>query len=312
MTKRKSVLLTALVLLCAVYTLQAVFSSRGGAEILETETVPDRLEIRGNGTGSFVLVRRAAENGGEDSWFLEGQNFPADPAVARRMAETVSSLRLLGTVSAEAGSAAFGLDESSVLQVTAYSGGGVIRRLDIGKTSVTGAQTYAVVDGENSVRLVSGDLRARFAFTAEEVRDHRVFSLDPAAISRITCESAAGSFTLEKNGQPPVWQLASGGTSAGSGDPEKIASWVSSAVNLQAAGFPQDTAAGDFAGAEPAATVRFTMQDGEVTLTLYPPVSEEDNFFRALSSAQPWPFTLSSYTAERYQKDPAEFAADVP
>ena len=169
-----------------------------------------------------------------------------------------------------------------------------------------------MVDGENSVRLVSGDLRARFAFTAEEVRDHRVFSLDPAAISRITCESAAGSFTLEKNGQPPVWQLASGGTSAGSGDPEKIASWVSSAVNLQAAGFPQDTAAGDFAGAEPAATVRFTMQDGEVTLTLYPPVSEEDNFFRALSSAQPWPFTLSSYTAERYQKDPAEFAADVP
>lgn len=312
MTRRKTALLAILAALCAAFALQTAFSRGSGERTLSLSEEPDRIEIGSLENGSFALVKAEPNPDNEaDGWEIEEGGFSADPSAVRRMLNAIRSLRLLDAVSSDVQSSAFGLDEESAVTVEAFSGGESLRRIKIGKASATGAQTYAVVDGEPSVQLVSGNIRDAFSRGADSIRSRRIFSLDQAFVTRIEAQSVNGAFALERQGDPPAWRLAApyGQGVAFLVDAEKTAEWVSSVLTLTASGFEDESMA---LPESPIGRVAFTIQaEGEprvVTLELYAP-DEEGEAYLAASSECAQPFTVSSYTAERYLKDPADFEA---
>ena len=315
MTRRKTLLLIILGCLCVIFALQIAFSRGGRAETLELSKAPDRLEISSIENGSFALVKATPNPDNESQgWAIEESGFAADPQAVRRMLNALGSLKLLGNVSSEVESAGFGLDEESAVTVEAFAGLEPLRRVKIGKASATGSQTYAVVDGGGRVQLVSGNIRDAFNRTSDAVRDRRIFSLNQEQITRIEASNVHGEFALERRGDPPAWHIASSSTLGGiSADTEKTAAWVSSVLTLTASGFENE---GVNLPETPAGQVAFTLQADEageprlVTLALFAP-DEAGGAYLATSSECAQAFTVSSYTAERYLKDPADFAPDA-
>ena len=314
MTKRKAILLAILAVLCVVFALQMAFSRGGKQETLELANTPDRLEISSMENGSFALVRLDPSPENEaDGWAIEENGFSADSTAVRRMLNAITSLKLLGAVSSDAESVNFGLDGESAITVEAFFGGESMRIVKIGKAAPTGAQTYAVVDGARQVQLVSGNIRDAFNRSAEAVRSRRIFSLDQSQIARIEVSSAHGEFTLERQGEPPAWQVtASDIPGFIATDTEATASWVSSVVTLTALNFEDE---GLNLPETPAGRVVFALlpdetgEPYEATLALYAP-EEEGGAYLGVSSECAQPFSVSSYTAERYLKNPADFETD--
>ena len=312
MTKRKTLLLIILGCLVAVFVLQIAFSRRGRAETLELAKAPDRIEVSSIENGAFALVKAAPDPDNESQgWVIEEGGFAADPSSVRRMLNSLNSLKLLSAVSSDVESANFGLDGESAVTVEAFAGGQSLRRVKIGKASATGSQTYAVVDGGGRVQLVSGNIRDAFNRTADAIRDRRIFSLDQGQIVRIEAANAYGEFALERRGEPAAWHIASSGALGGiAADTEKTAAWVSSVLTLTAAGFEDESVN---LPETPAGNVTFTLQADEtgaprlVTLNLYAP-DEAGGEYLAASSECKQAFRVSSYTAERYLKDAADFA----
>ncbi len=313
MTKRKTLLLAILAALCAIFVLQIAISRGGRAETLELAKAPDRLEISSIETGSFALIKATPDPDNEaEGWAIEEGGFSADSSAIRRMLNAINSLKMLGAVSSDVESPSFGLDENSAVTVEAFAGGDSLRRIKIGNASATGAQTYAVVDGRGRVQLVSGNIRDAFNRTSDAVRNRRIFSLDQALITRIDARSINGAFSLERRGEPEAWHISTSDIpDLSTVDTEKTAAWVSSVLTLTAVSFEDESVA---LPENPIGRVAFTLQDDEtgtqreVTLVLYTPY-EEDGEYLATSSEYEQPFTVSSYTAERYLKNPIDFEA---
>lgn len=309
MTKRKIILLAVLGFLCIVYAVQMALTSGPQIKVFTMEESPDEITVSLPDGGSYSLLKQTG-SAGDEKWSVKGRDYEADSVTVERMVRSLSSIKSPGKVSSRTEDTRFGLDDSSAVTVTALGQGKVLRSLRIGKASSSGTQTYAVIGDDSDVCLVSGNLRDVFDKTVDEVRSRLIFDMDQALVSKITVENQNGGFTLEKTGEPPVWSLAGGGgaSSRTEVDTEKTASWVSSVLKLTALSFKDESVAeGAADGAVPAGTVVFTLQDKEVSLALYAPEEEEGSVYTAVCSESPWVFNLSSYTAERYLKNPQDF-----
>ncbi len=304
MTKRKITLIAVLVFLCVVYVIQLVISSGNRIKNFNLKESPDEITVMFPDKESFTLLKQT-DSSGNEKWIIHGKNYEADPVAVKAMTDSLESIKSLGKVSSQTDGARFGLDSSSALSVSVSAGGSALCSVKIGNASTTGTQTYGVINGTGGVQLISGNLRDTFDKTIEELRNRLIFSVDQALVSKITVENQNGNFVLEKTGEPPLWNFNRDGVSGtpAQADSEKAASWVSSIVKLTALSFEEETA--PIPETPAAGTVSFTLPDGEISLTLYKP-EEEGSVYTAVSSASPWIFKLSSYTAERYLKNPEE------
>lgn len=317
MTRRKRSLVIVLLFLCVVYAFQLALSSTDGVQTVAMGESPDKITVSRQNGESFTLEKRT-DSAGKETWIIQGKNYESDSPSVAAMLRALGSLKIIGTVSSHVDDERFGLDAATALSVDASAHGGALLSLKIGKVSPAGSQTYVVVDGEKGVRLVSGNIRDVFDTSSEELRNRVIFNLDRALVSRVSVENRHGVFSLLKSGEPPVWDFATDAEAAGfvrqsATDTEKTASWVSSVLSLTALSFEADSSAvpeGPAVG-----SVVFSTADGDVSLSVYASGYASDgsrdndtgNTYLAVSSASPYVFRLSSYTAERYLKDPADF-----
>jgi len=160
---RKTLLLCAIVLLSCVWAIQLYQDSRETTEYLTIAEPVDSIEITRSGFPPLTLIRSA------DMWYVGEPQYQADPDLAKSLVDAVSTIKILGTVSANATQGEWGLEEQSRIVVKAFTGTKDVRTIHIGKTAVTSRQSYAQMDGAERVVLVDGNLHDLFGKTREEL-----------------------------------------------------------------------------------------------------------------------------------------------
>ncbi len=298
-TKRKTALLASVAVLACVYALQLALSRPESVRNLAAESAIDSIEITGPDASRTVLAKAG------DAWTVGERRYPADASRVEAMLSLLNPVKILGTVASDASRGEYGLEEGSAVSVTALSGGKKIREVLVGKGAVNSMQTYARVDGAQSVSLLSGDYRGAFGLPADELRSRDVWSLDAQSVTRVSSERPSLAFALERTGEPPVWALAADSQRASGAaravDAEKANAWVNGLLAVKAQSFAREDAA-----LPASALCTITIQAGGATHWLRLHEKGADGTYLCSASGTASPFYLSSWTAEKLLKTLAD------
>lgn len=161
LNKTKIGLLAAIAVLLAVCIVQSITANRTNVKLLLTDEDISFVSIK-FGEQNFTMTKN------EGTWYLaDGRKIQDSRANA--IVNSISEIKVLGTVASSAGQALekYGLD--SPVMVEAFSGNRQLRSLTLGKVTATGSQCYASIDGKQSVLLVQGALRTTLEATPDEI-----------------------------------------------------------------------------------------------------------------------------------------------
>ena len=108
MKARKIILLSAIALLCGVYTLQIVFGGRDSVKVLKLADKIDTIVIA---TGTNASPLTISKDG--DKWILGDKKYPADSSFVEGMVTALAEIKTLGTVSGSGDYERYGLNEEA-------------------------------------------------------------------------------------------------------------------------------------------------------------------------------------------------------
>lgn len=279
-----------------------------------------QLEIR-RGDASITLVR---EN---DTWRVGPEKFPADKNAVDGMLDRIAGLTLTALASESGNYSPYELDETKRIEVDAYQGEGLLRRIRVGKTASSERHTFVMIDDDPRVFHAEGNLHNIFSRSIPELRDKKVMPLDEKEIMEVTLRKAEASVTLVKNTAAPVSVDLKGqeGREEGPSGKEQagetaakerpVVPWTTSSgraakeeeideilrtlSHLECDGFIPGKKKEDFTSPIYSVSLKgrktYTLSLFEKTGDMYPAISSENDY----------PFVVSEWKVKRIMKDPA-------
>ncbi len=166
MKNRKTILLSAIAVLAAVYVLQTVLSSRSPVKLLKLKEKPDVILIEKEGK----QIKLAMEGG---LWYLGDNKQAADDKKAAELVDAVTSIKVLGSVShssSETELNRYGLADAQTIKVTVNRGEKTLRSIVIGKDASSASQTFIQLDGSSETLLAGGSIRSAFTVDEESLK----------------------------------------------------------------------------------------------------------------------------------------------
>lgn len=302
MKTRKTLLLSLIVILLAIYIVQLTFGNKTNIIELTLEQEPDKIELESKESGKIELFKTS------EGYVLGEKKYKTESSTVNSIVSKIKDIKILDTVSSSVNQnneSRYGLDEDNKITVKAFKDDKEIRTLVIGKTSATGSQTYALIDGDKSVKLLSGSLAAIFSSTAEQIRNKQIYSYPSTQLEQITSTSEEGTFHLAKMASSDdkgnnVWTLlnSDGQTNTETSlDSEKVTQWVSSISSLRVSEWAEDKKASDFPKSPNKITINANGETIEIELA-----KTEDDKYLCKSSNEAELFYISSYSAENLMK----------
>lgn len=299
MSKRKTILLTACVLLLGIYIAQLASSLRSSVKNKTLGADPDKLTIENAGT-LIELVKS------DDGWTIGEKRYKADTNTIDGLVNAVKNIRVLDTV-AQAGSDAvderYEIDKANAIVVKAYKGNELVRTLTIGKASSTGSQSYVTLDGKKDIYLVSGTLRDTFKKDVAALRSKVVYAVDTSDLTAVSESMGSTVLSIVKSGDPAAWTATGGAANV---DAEKAASWAASLATLNADSWLDD----DFVLPPVSESVTVITAGGKaITVSVYKEGDGDEAKYYGTCSETPYKFSLSRYSAGKYLKTAADISA---
>ncbi len=297
MRKRKLVLIAAIVCLACTYILQTVLSRPAAVRTLKLTEIADTIVVE-KADGS---VLKLAKDGG--AWTVGERAYPADQAEAGIIADTVSTIKILDSVSGGGDDVRYGLSDDTRMTVTAKKGDSVLRTLAVGKAAATGQQSYLRIDGGKETLLVSGDFKRLFGKSESDLRDKGIFSFKAGDFWAIGV-TGAQNYRLVKTGETGEWSVASPKEQLATQlDKAKVEAWLTGIGTLKVDAFASESVEKD---ETPIEEISFDLGNRTATLTVIQETKEGK--FICVSSESPYPFILSEYTVKRFEKPLAELS----
>lgn len=163
---RKKVLVSAVLILAAIYALQVALGSRSPVKNFTFREKPDTITIQ----SSSQTVRLFYESG---LWYVGEEKTAGDDAKIEELSDTLRNIKTLGTVSRSSAAQEldrYGFTDNQTLTVTAQKAGKPLRTLKIGKNSDTSLSSYIQLDGKAETLLSDKNLRSVFDVTEEDLK----------------------------------------------------------------------------------------------------------------------------------------------
>ncbi len=244
-------------------------SSREAAERAQLVIALDRSTVDSisiKNTETRIELRKKADN----VWYLEEPiKDRADPLVVSQLFSTAESLhhdRMLdkpGKGHEKSQLKDFGITNSEVK--LKFSGTEKPVELVLGKDAAVDGKIYTKVEGAENVYVISNDLKTQLTRKADDFRDHRLTSLSPAQVQKVTFKSALGEIELEKKNEQ--WILLKPLNARG--DNSKIGDFISQAATAPIDAFMPDSAnLAAYGLQEPRGTVSFFMEGAKEPVVL--------------------------------------------
>ena len=288
---RKIVLLALIPVLLCIYILQIITGNRNTVKYLTLTDEADAVLIA-KSDGTQIKVFKEG-----DAWFVGDKKYPVDESTATSLIADISSLKILETVSSSASDKArYGLDDDAVT-ASLYKDGKLLRTVAVGKTSSTAQQTYIIVDGGKDIVLSSGAITSDFAKSIDDIRSKNIYSLDIAKVTAATATTPSdGTVSVFRNSADSNWL---------GGDSNKVSTWISNIVTLSAQSWANENIE---IPAEAAGSVTLTADGKFIDVKVY--ATDDESKYICTCSETPYPFYLSSYSAEKYIKTAADFLVE--
>lgn len=309
MQKRKIFLLSACAFLLLVCIFQAVLLNRNTVKTFTLKDAVDAVLIEKDGENTWLVKNGEAWKVGKTE---KDVPYQANQANVDSVLEAVKSVKLLdkvGNASGEASQIRYDLTDGKKIDVTAYGGGKVLRKITVGKASTTGTQCYVMLDGGNEVYLASGNLASTFGKSTDDFRSRTVWTLDKNMIGSIAIKKVDGTeWKVSRTGQGESmeWTLDGHGIVTGEVDGQKAENWFGEFASLAASSWYDDTASPD---GNYVLTCEVEAGGKTVALDLFQTKAENDDEaaeYCASSTETPYIFALASYSARKFLKTPEE------
>jgi hypothetical protein len=122
----------------------------------------------------------------DDSWQIDPEGYLADSDKIQGMTDTIEKLSLTALVSESGNYNRYGLEDDSKIAVKAFNETSKkIREFEIGKAASSSENTFIKVDNDPRVYHAKGNLRSKFDYTADQLRDTSVLSFNVSDIAEI-------------------------------------------------------------------------------------------------------------------------------
>ena len=301
MKARKLILIIADLLLLALVVVQGIAKARDGVKNFKLDESPNEITI----TTPAEIIKLSCQ---DEKWFINDQKSPAIDYSVESIVESISSIRALDKVASvnENNLIKYELVAGKKITVEAKKDGKLLRSIEIGKSASSSSQSYITIDGGNNIYLASGSLRNTFDTSVKSLRSNTVWSYDANTLSSISIKKADGSewgLTRVGSGDQTSWTISLPDTEV---DSEKAKSFLESLAKLTASNWYADDVNADALGGELFLTVKLGHTFEIATLDIYKKAAqsddEEDTYY-AKSSESPYLFELSSYMAEKFNKN---------
>lgn len=261
-----------------------------------------KLAIRKDGS-ELTLTR---EN---DTWRILPEKYPADGGLVDKMTDALGGITVTALVSESKNYPLYDLDEKHRLEIEAYGGDSLLRRIDIGKPASSYRHTFIKLDDDPRVYHAKGSLRTVFDRTADNLRDKTVLAIQeditgmelrkgkthlvlvktPAPVP-VTTDQEKGA----AEAAPPAWRTDDGKPV----NEKEVDELIRQLRNLKCDGFVEGGKKEDLKSP----IYMVSLQGAKTyTLSLY---RKKDERLPAVSSGSDYPFYISGAKADRIMKDP--------
>lgn len=247
---------------------------------------------------------RLAKKG--NAWYIEPEGFPADSSKVDKMLEVIGSLTLTDMVSESKNYARYELGDKERVTVKAYTGTGLSRRFDIGKTAPTSRHTFVMIPKNGKVYQARDSFREYFILGAAGLRDKKVLSFTQGDIRTVSIRKAGRVVTLTRTGPKPADKTPAGepgwvdaaGKEVSKLDADAV---VSSLSDLECAGYLDDLSKNSLGS--PDLTVTLTGAK-DYALSLH---AKQGDVMPVTSSGSAYVFTLADYQLDNIRKSAEKF-----
>jgi hypothetical protein len=299
----------------------------------------DKVEIK-KADQTITLVKK------DSQWLLEPQGYPTDGEKLGRIIDTIAQLTLTDLASRAKNYSPYDLGEDKAIHVKAFAKGTLVRDFEIGKMASTYGHTFVKIKDNPNIYYARESFRSHFEMKAGELRDKVVMKLDSNEISEISINKDGKDYLFTKNAppvEPPVvakvekdkekpgesavvkpeaepkkpeaeitWLMPDGKK----GKKTQVDSLINQLANLSCQEFIEDKTKEEFKTLEPIYTLKLKGSKDYV-ITVFPKVekkaaegeegpAEGGYKYPVISSENPYPFYLTSWTAEQLMKKPDE------
>jgi hypothetical protein len=137
-----------------------------------------KIEISKDGN-SIILKKR------DDRWYIEPAGYLADKTKINAMLNVFESLALTALISESKDYNRYDLNAEKRINVKAWQQGTLKRNFDIGKAAPSFRHTFVRLDGDSRVYHARDNLRSKFDFTIDDLRDKTVLSFKTTDIQQV-------------------------------------------------------------------------------------------------------------------------------
>ena len=283
--------------------------------------LPDVKEIQTDNISQINIKKKDSEivlRKESNKWTIGDNKYPADNVKVENMLKGISGLTLTALASESKNYSIYELDEKNRVEVEAYKGGTLLRRIHIGKTASSYRHTFVMLGNDHRVYHAGGNMRGDFDKKISELRDKTVMSFnddimevvmekgeEEITIVRATAPVSVDITEQQDEEQKPEESMQKWTKSNGKGvNDNEVDSIVSALSDFQCDDFIEDKTKEDFKS--PIFTVTLK---GVNTYTIYF-FKKKDNQYPAISSENEYPFLVSEWKADKIMKDPNSLKDD--
>jgi len=258
----------------------------------------------------------------ENRWSIQPQGFSSDQTKVDAIVDAIFNLRLTALVSESKNYSPYGLDQANEIMVKVYKNEQLLREFSVGNAASTYNHTYVKLTNDPRVFHARNSFRNDFDQKVDDLRDKIVLKFDKNEISAIEISSAAEKILFTKNIKPVAVNPSQGQAQAG--PPKTEESWLMTdgkpgnsneltGIIDQTSQLTCEKFIADKTKADLTAPIYMVLLKGRKDFTLFIfQKAEKETSYAAVSSESPYPFLLSSYTADSIMKKPELLKNEKP
>lgn len=287
--KREYIILAAIIAVLSIYLLMKRNSNMH-------YSLPELEKIDKKDITKFVIKKADSEitllkKG--DRWVISPQNFPANSEIAGKMEDEIGSLTITDLVSESKNDVLYDLNKEKRIEVSAYKGDQILRKVEIGKLASSYRHTFLKVENDSRVFHAQGDLANIFNKTASDLRDKTVMAFKGEEITEISMTKSGKKVSMSK--KTGKWETDKGE----SANEEEVGEIIKTLSDLTCDSFIEGKTKNDFKNHVFSISLSLSGVK-EYSVSLF---EKTDSKHPAISSETEYPFYISEWSAERFMKE---------
>jgi len=255
-------------------------------------------------------------NRSDDGWLIGDEKYPADENVTRRMLNSINDLKVTSTASASGKYARYNLGDDKIITVKAFAGDTLIREFYLGKVASTRQHSFIRVPDDKNVYYARGHLKPVLVMSLDRMRNREILSFDTTTISQVDVTQGDEKHVFTRKEIPATEDKpADEGEQESELTPESKLAWfdengtelvlsksqklLNQLSKMNCTEYLYDKTKDDLK--DPIQFFRIISDEKEFTLSVFEK-SEQSATYPAISSENPYPFTLSKMQVETLEE----------